>query len=170
MTRGEARDSAGSARGRPGGSPPDSMQTARPAPEMVPVRPTPLPDDMSGPFWEACERGVLVAQRCAGCGRFRFPPRPTCPRCRSFEHDWTELQGTGRVWSYIRVHPPLLPAFAAMAPYVSLVVELDEDPVHVRMVGRLSPDDPEPAIGDQVRVDFESAEGRRLPLWRRVTR
>jgi uncharacterized OB-fold protein len=72
------------------------------------------------------------------------------------------------VWSWIRAHPPLLPAFAALAPYVSLVVELDEDPVHLRMVGRLHPECGEPAIGDTVHVEFEAVEDQHLPLWRLV--
>lgn len=133
---------------------------------MVAVRPTPLADDQSKPFWDACAERRLVAQRCSHCGRWRFPPRPTCPRCRSFEHRWEDLAGTGRIWSWIRAHPPLLPAFAAIAPYVAIVVELDEDPIHLRMVGRLA-DDAEVAIGDPVVVDFEPVSDVFLPVWRR---
>ena len=131
---------------------------------MVGERPTPQPDDQSAPFWDGCSRGELLAQRCAVCGRMRFPPRPTCPHCRSFEVEWTRLAGTGRVWSWIRAHPPLLPAFAAMAPYISVVVALDEDPVHLRMVG-LFAGDAEPAIGDRVRVEFETVGDSVLPRW-----
>ena len=133
---------------------------------MTAERPLPRPDDMSEPFWAGCNRGVLVAQRCTACGRFRFPPRPTCPACRSFDHDWVELSGRGRVWSWIRAHPPLLPAFMALAPYVCVVVELEEDPVHLRMTGRLHPDCAEPKIGDAARVDFEPAGDQALPIWR----
>lgn len=133
---------------------------------MVAVRPVPRPDEGSAPFWEACDRDELVVQRCTACGRLRFPPRPTCPSCRSFDHEWARLRGTGRVWSWVRAHPPLLPAFAEMAPYVSLVVELDEDPLHLRMVGRLVDAAREPGIGDAVDVGFESVGERRLPVWR----
>lgn len=143
----------------------ETARPQRPPQAMVAQRPTPQPDDQSAPFWEACGRGELLAQRCAECGRFRFPPRPTCPRCRSFEVTWEQLAGTGRVWSWIRAHPPLLPAFAELAPYVSLVVELDEDPVHLRMVGLLA-DGAEPAIGDPVRVEFEQVGETVLPRWR----
>lgn len=135
---------------------------------MTGERPLPRPDDMSTPFWEACNNSTLTAQRCTSCGRYRFPPRPTCPSCRSFEHGWEQLSGRGRVWSWVRAHPPLLPAFAALAPYVSVVVELDEDPVHLRMAGRLHPECAEPSIGDAVRVEFEPVEDQHLPLWRLV--
>lgn len=134
---------------------------------MVASRPLPLPDDQSQPFWEACRQRRLVAQRCRACGRWRFPPRPTCPRCRSFEVTWEPLSGRGRVWSWIRAHPPLLPAFAALAPYVALVVELDEDPLHLRMVGRFA-DEGEPVIQQAVGVDFEAVGGELLPVWRRL--
>jgi len=140
--------------------------TAGALPPGAAERPVPRPDDMSAPFWEACAQGRLVAQRCSACGRFRFPPRPTCPACRSFEHRWEDLSGRGRVWSWIRAHPPLLPAFAELAPYIALVVELDEDPIHLRMTGRLDPTCPEPAIGDPVQVGFERVVDQVIPLWR----
>jgi len=70
------------------------------------------------------------------------------------------------VWSWIRAHPPLLPAFAELAPYIALVVALDEDPIHLRMIGRLEPACPEPAIGDPVQVGFERVVDQVIPLWR----
>ena len=46
------------------------------------------------------------------------------------------MSGTGTVWSFVVPHPPLLPAYAELAPYNVVVVELDEDPT-IRMVGNL---------------------------------
>jgi uncharacterized OB-fold protein len=58
----------------------------------------------------------------------------------------------------------MLPAFASLAPYCSLIVELDEDPVHLRMSGLL--ESGEPAIGDRVDVAWEPVGERLLPVWR----
>jgi uncharacterized OB-fold protein len=52
------------------------------------------------------------------------------------EHTWTALSGEGRIWSFVFPHPPLLPAFAQVAPYNVIIVELAEDP-SLRMVGNL---------------------------------
>lgn len=38
------------------------------------------------------------------------------------------MSGHGRIWSYVLPHPPLLPEYAAQAPYNAVVVELAEAP------------------------------------------
>jgi len=97
---------------------------------------TPVPDADGAPFWEYAARGELRVQACADCGEARFPPRPCCPHCRSFASEWRETSGRGRIWSYVVPHPPLLPDYAAHAPYVVLLVELAEAP-RIRLVGNL---------------------------------
>jgi len=88
-----------------------------------------------------------------------------CPACNSFEHAWVRAAGTGAVWSFVVAHPPVLPAFAARAPYAVVVVELDEG---VRMIGAVTgaPND-DLTIGLPVRVAWEDVEeGVALPAWR----
>jgi uncharacterized OB-fold protein len=138
---------------------------------------TPLPatdDPIDAPFWQATLRGRLIVQTCRACGRRRFPPRPMCPHCQACDPVWAPMSGTGRIWSFAIPHPPLLPAFAKLAPYVVVVVELEEDP-SIRMVGNLvaSADgeinEIDPAtvkIGMPVRVVFHrAAEDVALPRW-----
>jgi len=96
----------------------------------------PALDEWSAPFWEGCSGGELRVQRCGGCGAFRMPPRPMCPRCRSLDARWEPVSGRGRIWSFVVPHPPLLPAFNDLAPYNVIVVAIDEDPT-IRFVGNL---------------------------------
>ncbi len=96
----------------------------------------PVPDAVSAGFWAACARGELTVQTCDGCGTRRFPPGPMCPNCQSVSWTWSPIAGDGTVWSFVVPHPPLLPAYAAIAPYVTAVVELAVDPA-IRMVGPL---------------------------------
>ncbi|MFI0512607.1 Zn-ribbon domain-containing OB-fold protein [Streptomyces sp. WSLK1-5] len=96
----------------------------------------PVKDATSAPFWQYAARGELRVQACADCGEVRFPPRPCCPHCRSFETEWRPVSGRGRIWSYVVPHPPLLPDYAAQAPYNVIVVELEEAP-RIRLVGNL---------------------------------
>jgi uncharacterized OB-fold protein len=134
-------------------------------------------DDVSRPFWEGAAVGELRVQACARCHSLRFPPRPVCPRCQSFEEEWRTMSGRGRVWSFVVPHPPLLPAFMAVAPYNVVVVELEEDPL-LRMVGNLvqGPDAPinsvDPStirIGEPVSAVFQRvAEDVTLPRWVRA--
>jgi uncharacterized OB-fold protein len=135
-----------------------------------------LGDETAAPFWEGCARGELLVQACASCGLRRMPPRPMCARCRSIEVRWEPTSGRGRVWSFIVPHPPLLPAFAAVAPYNAIIVELEEDPM-IRFAGNLvtSADgeineiDPTTiTIGEPVRVVFHRIDDVWLPRWVRA--
>lgn len=134
-----------------------------------------LDDEVNAPFWEGTARGVLLVQACGACGRWRMPPRPMCPHCRSLEVEWVETSGRGTIWSFIVAHPPLLPAYAELAPYNAIIVALDEDPL-IRYVGNLlaRPDGPineiDPTtieIGEAVRVTFQPVEDVHLPRWLR---
>lgn len=127
-------------------------------------------------FWAGAARGELLVQACGACGRWRFPPRPMCPTCRSLEVRWDVASGRATIWSFVVPHPPLLPAYAALAPYNVIVVALDEDPT-IRMVGNLlehaegSIDDIDPAtieIGTPVQVVFQAVDGVTLPQWVRA--
>jgi len=122
----------------------------------------PLGDEESDGFWEGTARGELRIQACSACGAFRFPPRVMCPHCQSTDREWRAVSGLGTIWSYVVVHPPLLPAYAPFAPYPVITVTLDEDP-QLRLVGNLvsGPDgainEIDPAtivIGEPVRVVF----------------
>ncbi|MEV7385169.1 MULTISPECIES: OB-fold domain-containing protein [unclassified Streptomyces] len=96
----------------------------------------PAIDTDGAPFWEYAARGELRVQACADCHEPRFPPRPCCPHCQSFASEWRPTNGRGRIWSYVVPHPPLLPEYAAQAPYNVVVVELDDAP-RVRIVGNV---------------------------------
>ncbi|CAM5669792.1 OB-fold domain-containing protein OS=Streptomyces alboniger OX=132473 GN=CP975_15105 PE=4 SV=1 [Streptomyces alboniger] len=146
------------------------MADPTPAAESL-LRPT--MDEDGAPFWEYAARGELRIQACAACGELRWPPRPCCPHCRSFDGEWRAMSGRGRIWSYVFPHPPLLPAYAAQAPYNAVVVELAEAP-RVRLVGNLvaAPGAPLDSvaperlrIGVKVQVVFADVDGVAVPRW-----
>ncbi|MCX5056309.1 OB-fold domain-containing protein [Streptomyces sp. NBC_00452] len=131
---------------------------------------TPVTDVDGAPFWGYARQGELRVQACAACSELRFPPRPCCPHCQSFESEWRPVDGHGRIWSYVVPHPPLLPDYARQAPYNVVVVELTEAP-RIRLVGnvvaeagaRLDSVPPERIrIGARVQVVFD---GDGLPQW-----
>jgi len=132
-----------------------------------------LDDDDAALFWQGTARGELLIQTCAECGRRRMPPRPMCFACRSLRHAWKPVSGRGAIWSFVVPHPPLLPAYQAIAPYNVIVVQLAEDP-SLRLVGNLlprsggTPNEIDPAtirIGEPVRVVFRRVGDVALPQW-----
>lgn len=94
---------------------------------MIAGRPSPVmsPDDEA--FWAYTARRELRLQRCAPCGRFRYPPAPCCPRCLSGAAEWTAVSGRGRLLTWARFHRSYFPGLPA--PYVVAVLELDEGPL-----------------------------------------
>jgi uncharacterized OB-fold protein len=122
----------------------------------------PLGDEESDGFWDGTAVGELRVQACGTCGALRFPPRVMCPECQSTERTWVAVSGRGTIWSFVVVHPPVLPAYAPYTPFPVVTVTLDEKP-NLRMVGNLvtgpggAINDVDPAtieIGEPVRVVF----------------
>jgi uncharacterized protein len=97
----------------------------------------PLGDEESDGFWEGTAAGELRVQECASCGALRFPPRFMCPECQSTDRSWRALSGRGTIWSFVVVHPPVLPAYAPYVPFPVITVTLAEKP-NLRMVGTWS--------------------------------
>jgi hypothetical protein len=135
-----------------------------------------LDDDEARPFWEGTALGELRVQSCAACGAWRMPPRPMCPVCRSLDAKWVVTNGRGTIYSFIVAHPPLLPAYAELAPYNAIIVALEENPT-IRFVGNLleRPDGPinevdtaSIAIDQPVQVVFQQIEDVALPRWVRT--
>lgn len=138
----------------------------------------PLGDEESEGFWEGTAAGELRIQECGACRVLRFPPRVMCPECQSTERSWRAVSGRGTIWSFVVVHPPVLPAYAPFVPFPVVTVTLAEKPC-LRLVGNLvtgpggAINGVDPAtieIGEPVRVVF-TAQSRPdgtdvyLPQW-----
>ena len=137
-----------------------------------------LPDlesEAGAEFWAGTSRGELLIQTCVSCDAPRFPPRPMCPQCQSLDFSWRQASGKGKIWSFVVVHAPVLPAYQDLVPYSVIVVELDESP-NLRMVGNLltrgdgpiNEIDPNTiVIGESVEFVFKKVEDVSLPCWTR---
>lgn len=97
-------------------------------------KPVPHPSDLSAPYWQSLNEGVLTLQRCARCEKFRHYPRLVCDGCYSLEVDWVEASGRGEIHTWTVAHHAFHPAFVGELPYVLAVVHLEEG---VRALGRL---------------------------------
>ncbi len=131
----------------------------------APARPIPVVTPEMAPFWEAAKRQQLVVQRCVACGTLRFPAREVCSRCLSRDVAWTPVSGRGEVFSKVVMHLANHPAFAAMAPYAVVVVQLEEGARIMSNVTGCAPADVR--IGMPVEVTFEPLDDTvTLPLFR----
>jgi uncharacterized protein len=115
-----------------------------------PKRPRPALTQDNAFWFEGAKAHRLLIQRCAQCGELRHPPRPVCPKCRSYEWDTVEASGRGTVYSYVVNHHPQVPAFDY--PLAVGLVELDEGTRLVANVVGVDPADVH--VGMPVEVEF----------------
>ncbi len=99
-------------------------------------------------YFAALKENRLKGLKCMDCGTITVPPKATCEECSSVNLEVTSLSGEGTVKTFtvIRVAPEGLEA-----PYVVVLVELEEGPW---LMGNLDGVEPDQAgmdlIGKQV--------------------
>lgn len=136
------------------------MTTLQPQTGAIPL---PTPSELSRPFWDGCNRGELLFQRCGACGRATHTPAYICAHCTSPALTWERSAGTGSVYSWTTVWRPQMPAFEV--PYVAIIVDLDEGWQFLSNLIGCEVDDVE--VGMRVEVEFHPVEGGfQLPYFR----
>ncbi len=116
-------------------------------------KPVPVPDRVTGPFWEAAKQGRFLIQRCPSCGAHQFYPQSSCRRCLSEELEWMDAKGKGTIYSYTVIHRAPNRPFEPDVPYTVALVDLDEG---CRMLSNIVDVDPEDVrVGMPVEVVFE---------------
>jgi len=127
----------------------------------------PLPDELSKPFWDACNEHRLVMQTCTTCNMIHFPPEPSCNNCGSASNlEWQEVSGRGKIYDYGVMHDSRIRVLQAGQPFNIALVQLEEDP-EILMYAHLPgvPIDDVP-LGADVRVVFETTStGQMVPDW-----
>lgn len=122
----------------------------------APPIPAPVPQPESDFYFEKCRAGELWLRHCRACDAAYFYPRDICPRCFSRATDWIQSRGRGIIHTFAIVHRGPTPPFRDRAPYVPVIVELDEGP---RMPSNLVQCEPSPEqikVGMAVEVVFEA--------------
>ena len=133
-------------------------------------KPIPVPDEVSKPFWDACNERRLIVQNCTTCNRLQYPPQKTCANCGSDAClEWHETSGRGKINGYCVMYQTRVVPLQADQPFNLAVIELEEDPA-IKFLSSL-PGTPleEVPVGASVRVDFEEVgPGQLIHEWRVV--
>jgi uncharacterized OB-fold protein len=131
-------------------------------PEWTGFVPVATPE--TAPFWDACNEGVFLLQRCRNCGKTQYHYRALCCHCWSDQVEDFASSGRGTVWTHSVVYRNSTPGYADKVPYVVGLVELEGG---VRVFGNVLGDSPENVtIGTQVELTFaRTAGGQMIPLF-----
>jgi uncharacterized OB-fold protein len=124
----------------------------------------PHPTVDSQPFWEGCQRGQLLLQRCADCHHLFYYARRLCPACGGTQLQWEAASGQGVVYSYSQVQVAFQgPHWQSQLPYTVVLIDLVEGP---RMLSRwVGPSGQIPQVGQRARLIFVEVQGQRLPYF-----
>ena len=131
-------------------------------------RQSPVPDELSKPFWDAANEEKLVIQNCKSCERLHHPPKPECDLCGSGSHmEWKEMSGRGTIYNYGVVFDCPIRTLQEDQPFNVAVVMLEEDPgiqMYSHLPGILVDEVP---VGSAVEIIFETTgSGQKVPEWK----
>ena len=94
----------------------------------------PEADQDSTPYWQSLLQHQAKLQKCGKCGRFRFPPSPSCYYCGTLGGSWEPISGKGVIYTWSVIHHPVDKRLSGEVPFTVAMVDLEEGP---RIVGRL---------------------------------
>jgi len=106
---------------------------------MATPRPIRSMDPYAEQFWGFTQQKEFRLQQCSDCGKFRWPPGPTCDKCLSDTFDWAAIAGQGKVLSWTTFRRSYFKEYPA--PHTVFVLELDEGPLFVSYPVDLDPAD-----------------------------
>ena len=131
-------------------------------------RAAPVPNDLTKPFWDACNERRLVLQNCAACERLQDPPAQRCDKCGLADNfEWKEVQGRGHIDVYFVIRDSRIKGFRSAQPINFAVITLDED-LGINFLSNLPGTPPgEVPVGAQVELIFEeTSTGQLVHEWR----
>jgi uncharacterized OB-fold protein len=126
----------------------------------------PLPeiaDPEFAPFWEGTASGELRLVFCTKCGTVRWPPRPICAHCQSFEFEWRAVRPEGRLYTWTGVEHKTTAGIDP--PYVVGLVTITEHST-IRLLGQVLAANADLTMDMPLVAQFdEVAEGVTLVNW-----
>jgi uncharacterized OB-fold protein len=131
------------------------------------VRPIPVPNEWTKPFWDAAKGHSLELQRCQTCKHFQHPPYATCLQCMGVDLRFEPIRGRGTIYAYTIMYHTGDKRFASAVPYASIVVEPDDAPGALMAGNLLGVPYTEAKVGRRVELVFETLnDDIELPQWR----
>lgn len=128
---------------------------------------SPVPNELTKPFWDACNEGRLIMQACKTCDLMHYPPKQVCNKCGSGDNmEWRETSGRGSINGYAVMYDSRIRLLQENQPFNIAVVSLEDDP-GILMYSHLPgvPVDEVP-VGAKVKVTFEATPtGQKVYEW-----
>jgi uncharacterized OB-fold protein len=133
-------------------------------------KPLPTPSPETQRYWEGCKKHELWLPYCRSCQRFYFYPRAFCPQCFSWNIEWRQVSGRGKIYTFAIQHRAWHPGWSEEVPYVTALVELEEGPRLYTNIVEVDPDPKKLRCDMPVEVVFDDVNDEiSLPKFRPST-
>lgn len=86
-----------------------------------------MPDSIIKKYYDGLKANRLIGIKCKKCSGYTFPPTTACQHCGSFEFDWVEMSGRGKMlFVSHNITPAPNPRLTPIAPYAYGHIQLEE--------------------------------------------
>lgn len=130
-------------------------------------KPQPIPQPESDRYWEGLKNEEIWLQRSVSTGKFQFYPRDISvsdPADGDREIEWVQASGNAELFTFAIAHIAPHPGFAGDVPYVTALVELEEDVIVPTNIVGVDPEPENLQIGMKLKPVFEHHEGEQTLL------
>jgi uncharacterized OB-fold protein len=118
---------------------------------------TPDTNPETKPYWDACNEGKLMIQKCLDTGKHYYHPRSLSPFTLSNRTEWVQASGKGKIYTFSvmeRANPPFTIAYVTLEEGTTMLTNI------------VDCDFSKLKIGQDVKVTFiASEEGQKLPFF-----
>lgn len=135
---------------------------------MKTEHPVPVTTSLTAEHVESAAEGEFTIQQCQDDATYWYPPSPYCPSCLGTRFVWRGVSGQAKLWSWVVMHQPYIPAFTDEIPYLVAYVQLEEGPLLISTVIDAEPEELEVGMDLQVDIDFYGPDHTPMPVFRRA--
>ncbi|NQW21367.1 MAG: OB-fold domain-containing protein [Chloroflexi bacterium] len=129
-------------------------------------KPQPIPQPESDRYWEGLKNEEIWLQRSKATGKFQFYPRNfliSDPESGSDGIEWVQASGNAELFTFAIVHAAPHIGFIGDVPYITALVQLEEDVIVPTNIVGVEPEPEALQIGMALKAVFEhNSEGQTL--------
>ncbi len=130
-------------------------------------KPEPLPQPESDRYWEGLKNEEIWLQRSKATGKFQFYPRQISisdPESGSCGVEWVQVSGNAELFTFSIVHAAPHMGWVGETPYITALVQLEEDVIVPTNIVGIEPEPEALQIGMALKPVFDHNEGRQTLL------
>ena len=127
----------------------------------VTPKPQPVPQPESDRYWEGLKSEEIWLQRSKATGKYQFYPREVSihdPASGADGLEWVQASGKAELFTFAIVHAAPHPGFVGDVPYITALVQLEEDVILPTNIVGVDPEPENFQIGMALKPVFEHSD------------